>query len=71
LIIKATRYAKSNLLKRIRKIDFRQMLYCSNGAVYVEIGKWTYYFDDSNPDDVVVKKWLTSDETDGSVVHDI
>jgi hypothetical protein len=42
-----------------------------DSAVYVEIGKWTYYFDDVNPDDVIVKKWLTSDETDRSVVHDV
>ena len=42
---------------------------CSS-AVYVEIGKWTYYFDDSC-EKPIVKKWLTSDETDRSVVHDV
>ena len=32
----------------------------SKNSVYIEIGKWTYYFDNSIEDEPLAKKWLTS-----------
>ena len=32
----------------------------SKNSVYIEIGKWTYYFDNSIEDEPLAEKWLTS-----------
>ena len=39
-------------------------------SLYVTIGKYIYYFDDSIDGEVIVKRWRTDDE-DGEVTEDI
>ena len=42
----------------------------SNHSLYVTIGGYVYYFDDSIDGEVIVKRWRTDDE-DGEVTEDI
>jgi len=42
----------------------------SENSLYVTIGKYIYYFDDSIDGEVIVKRWRTDDE-DGDVTEDI
>jgi hypothetical protein len=39
-------------------------------SLYVTIGKYIYYFDDSIDGEVIVKRWRIDDE-DGEVTEDI
>lgn len=42
----------------------------SDNSLYVTIGDYVYYFDDSIDGEVIVKRWRTDDE-DGEVTEDI
>jgi len=42
----------------------------SDNSLYVTIGNYVYYFDDSIDCEVIVKRWRTDDE-DGEVTEDI
>ena len=42
----------------------------TDNSLYVTIGKYIYYFDDSIDGEVIVKRWRTDDE-DGEVTEDI
>ena len=42
----------------------------SDNSLYVTIGNFTYYFDDSIDGEVIVKRWRTDDEN-GDVTEDI
>ena len=42
----------------------------SDNSLYVTIGNFTYYFDDSIDGENIVKRWRTDDE-DGDVTEDI
>ena len=47
----------------------------SDNSLYVTIGKYVYYFDDSIDGEPIVKRWLTqyrrTDDEDGDVTEDI
>lgn len=42
----------------------------SDNSLYVTIGNYVYYFDDSIDGEAIVKRWRTDDE-DGDVTEDI
>lgn len=42
----------------------------SDNSLYVTIGNYVYYFDDSIDGEVIVKRWRADDE-DGEVTEDI
>ena len=42
----------------------------TENSLYVTIGNYVYYFDDSIDGEVIVKRWRTDDE-DGEVTEDI
>jgi hypothetical protein len=42
----------------------------TDNSLYVTIGKYVYYFDDSIDGEAIVKRWRTDDE-DGEVTEDI
>lgn len=42
----------------------------SDNSLYVTIGNFTYYFDDSIDGEVIVKRWRTDDEN-GDVTEDL
>lgn len=47
----------------------------SDNSLYVTIGNYVYYFDDSIEGEAIVKRWLTlyrrTDDENGDVIEDI